>query len=438
MENKDTAMTKTRLLFECSNTWESDANTGIQRVVRNIVKVAPGIEKCFNVESVPVVVRFNHFRRASKKSAGILFKERCLYFLKNVYYKVKPLLKRLTLIEGVEYFLVLYARRLLSIILNIVFFPLTLKLYFQPKIIPGKGDVLLLLDSSWMYPIWPVVKKAKDNGAVVGLIVHDIIPLTHPDFFPFPIVKRFNNWFEQAVKHVDFFIGNSEVTQNEVKKYLRKNYPHYLGHGRIGSFFLGCTMDNISKDSSVGSGLKKLFQRSNVYISVGTIEPRKNHQYLLDAFDLVWTQFPKATLCIIGKIGWLSEQIINRIKKHPLFKKNLFMFNQVSDTELDYCYRHSRVLTFPSHTEGFGLPIVEALGYGLPVLASDIAIHREVGKDFCTYFDISNPASLAKIVIDIEKTGQMPKVRNNNEYKLPTWEDSCRELFVQMQTLSRL
>ncbi len=422
-----------RILFECSNTWESDVNTGIQRVVRNIVKEAPGIEKGFNVESIPVVVKFNRFWKAGKKPSE---SADYLYFLKKAYYKVRPFLKYFSLIEKIEYFIVLYARRLVLLIFNIVFFPLTLKLYFQSKIIPGKGDVLLLLDSSWMYPIWPAVKKAQNNGAIVGLVVYDIIPLTHPYFFPSAIAKRFNNWFNQAIGHVDFFIGISETVQNEVQTYLQQNHPYYQAHGRVGSFSLGCTLDNISKNKFSGNRLKKLFKGNSIFITVGTIEPRKNHKYLLDAFDLVWQQYPDAGLYIIGKIGWLSEEIINRIKKHLLFKKNIFMYNSVSDTELDYYYSHSKALICPSFTEGFGLPIVEALHHGLPVLASDISTHRKVGKDFCTYFDINNPDCLAKMVINIEENGKLPQVRSNKEYKLTTWKESCRELFTQVQALS--
>ena len=331
-----------------------------------------------------------------------------------------------------------------------------------------------------MYPIWSVVKKAKSNGAVVGLVVYDIIPLTHPEFFPSAIVKRFNSWFKQAIQHVDFFICISETVRNEVQTYLQKNYPDCQVQGRVSFFHLGCALDNISEngldsrfrgndrgkdgnDSRRGGndrgkdGNDRLLQDSGfrrndsrregndrgilndkrMYIAVGTIEARKNHKYLLDAFDLVWQQCPDAGLCIIGKMGWLSDQVINRIEKHPLYKKNLFMFNDVSDTELDYYYRHSKALIWPSLAEGFGLPIIEALHQGLPVLVSDIPIHREVGKDFCTYFDINNPDYLAKIIIDIEKTGKMPQVRSSKEYKPTTWEDSCRELFNRVQDLNR-
>ena len=431
-------MTRTkRIILECSGAWESDANTGIQRAVRNIVKEAQGIEKDFDVESVAVVVKFNQFCRAGKKPVAFLSKASCLYLSQKVYCKVRPFLKRFFLIEKIEYFIVLYVRRFMSVIFSIIFFPQTLKLYFQSKIIPGKGDVLLLLDSSWMYPIWPAVKKAKNNGAIVGLIVYDIIPLTHPDFFPSAIVRRFNDWLKQAIGHVDFFMGISETVQNELKTYLKQNYSNYQVHGRIGFFPLGCTLENIPKNKSNDNGPKELFKRNNIFIAVGTIEPRKNHKYLLDAFDLVWQQCPDTVLCIIGKErGWLNEQIMNRIRAHPLFKDNLFMFNNISDAELDYYYRHSKALICPSLAEGFGLPIVEALHHGLSVLASDIPIHRETGKDFCTYFNINNAACLAQIIINIEKTGKMPQVKSNKEYKMATWKDSCMELFTRIQALT--
>jgi len=412
-------------------------NTGIQRVVRNIVKEAPGVEKECNVESIPVMVKFNCLLRAGEKAGVSSSKVGCLNSLKKIYYKIRPFLKRFPLLEKIEYFLVLYARRVVSFIFSIILFPLTLKSYFQSRIIPGKGDVLLLLDSSWVCPVWPAVKKAKSNGATVGVVIYDIIPLRHPEFFPPAIVKRFSIWFKEAIKHVDFFICISQTVQNEVQAYLKQNYPDYQAHSRVDFFRLGCTLDNISEIKLIGDAHKAVFQQRDVFITVGTIEARKNHQYLLDAFDLIWQRYPDAVLCIIGKVGWLSEQVMDRINKHPLFKKNLFVFHNVSDAELDYYYKHSKALIWPSLAEGFGLPIIEALHQGLPVLASDIPIHREVGKEFCAYFDINDPACLAKIVIDIEKTGKMPKVRSSKEYKLITWQDSCRELFNQVQILNR-
>ena len=93
----------------------------------------------------------------------------------------------------------------------------------------------------------------------------------------------------------------------------------------------------------------------------------------------------------------------------PSTTASLFMFNDLSDAELAYCYQHAKALIFPSHAEGFGLPIVEALQHGLHTLVSDIPIHREAGRDFCTYFDPQSPAALARLVCDVEATGRFPR-----------------------------
>jgi alpha-1,2-rhamnosyltransferase len=157
----------------------------------------------------------------------------------------------------------------------------------------------------------------------------------------------------------------------------------------------------------------------------------------LDTFDLIWRQGFDIHLCIIGKLGWSYDKVWNRILKHPRFRKNLFIYNDINDTELNYCYKHSKAMIFPSYAEGYGLPIVEALANGLPVIASNIPIHREVGKDFCTYFDINKPSCLAEIIIDIEKTGKMPPTRNLSAYDLPKWKDSCKELLTKILYLSK-
>ena len=170
----------------------------------------------------------------------------------------------------------------------------------------------------------------------------------------------------------------------------------------------------IQTDGEVREAVQRAFRRPNgqpPYLTVGTIEPRKNHVLLLDALDQVWQQYPDTSLCIVGRIGWLCEELVSRIVRHPQYNRSLFMFNDLSDAELEYCYQHARGLIFPSHAEGFGLPVVEALQHGLHVLVSDIPIHREVGREFCTYFDHQSPDALARLVCGVEATGRFPDVR---------------------------
>jgi alpha-1,2-rhamnosyltransferase len=161
---------------------------------------------------------------------------------------------------------------------------------------------------------------------------------------------------------------------------------------------------------------------------VSTIEPRKNHDYLLDAFDRVWSKDIRVPLVIVGKVGWMCEPIVKRIETHCQWQKQLFMFNDLNDAELSYCYKVSKALVFPSQYEGFGLPIVEALNENLIVLASDIPVHREVGGEYCRYFDLSSPESLANLILDYEKNGYLPPARPPDSFTWLDWKESCLEL----------
>lgn len=429
-----------RILLECTHTYESGLNTGIQRVVRNIVRESEQISRELNVECKPLVVRHNCFITVDGITNTRSARAATRASLKKIYHKLRPILRTIIPLRNFTSSELGLVKSITSL-LDILFFPLALIEYLRKKVVLREGDMVLLLDSSWVYPIWPAVLHAKKKGAVIGLVVYDIIPITHPHFMTLFLKKRFKQWFDKAITHSDFFIAISKTSCNEAKKYVESKYASENWKGKFESFQLGSVIDNVVSNGDVREELKNVFENSdnsNVYLTVGTIEPRKNHKYLMDAFDEIWRQCPGPRVCIIGRLGWFYSEFLERIKTHPQYGKCLFMFNDTSDTELDYCYSHAKALIFPSHAEGFGLPIVESLYHGLPVLASDIPIHREVGKDFCLYFDINDPADLTNIIINIEKTGKMPEVRKPEDYDLLTWKDSCRELLSKVMTLSEM
>lgn len=426
-----------RILLECTYTHETNLNTGIQRVVRNIVNESECITNEFGLECQPIIVKRGHFLAADKIENSCQFRTGIVAFLKNVYKKFRPTLRLIPHFGKLERFLFFEPGWLtitIYFVLDVILLPAALIRDLRKRVITREGDLLLMLDSSWAYPVWSAIKRAKDKGAKIGLVVYDLIPITHPQFFTPALVERFRVWFSRAVDNADFFIAISQTTADEVRRHAESNRPSTKWHGRFESFQLGSVIDNIKRDGKVREELKNVFEcgdKVKTYLTVGTIEPRKNHKYLLDAFDEVWQQCADTQLCIVGRIGWFCEEMCKNIKSHPKYAKYLFMFNDVSDTELDYCYSHARALVLPSLAEGFGLPLVEALYYGQPVLASDIPIFREVGKDFCAYFDVGQPASLGKMIIDIEKEGKMPDVRKPEKYQLPDWKDSCRELLTK-------
>ena len=91
-------------------------------------------------------------------------------------------------------------------------------------------------------------------------------------------------------------------------------------------------------------------------------------------------------LIFVGRIGWIENEFIDEFKNHPDYGKRLFHIDGATNGEVKYLYEHAFLVAFPTHMEGFGLPIVEALNSGCVVLTSDIDVLREAGEDYCVYF----------------------------------------------------
>ncbi len=423
-----------RILLECTHTYETGLNTGIQRVTRNIVNESKYVSNELGVECHPVILKQGRFLSVGKIKNKRSFRAESIAILKKVYMKVRPILRKILFFPHLEEFLFYkpgYLTAIVCTFLDVLAFPVLLFRHFRNKVSPRKGDLLLLLDSSWVYRVWTAVKQARDNGVIVGAVIYDLFPITHPHFCVPELTYSFQRWFDQAMDNADFFIAISQTTRDEVKKYVTSKRPSDNWDGRFESFRLGSVIDSVVSNGEIRDELRKIFESSgklSTYLSVGTIEPRKNHKYLLDAFDEVMKKCPEVRLCIIGRLGWYYSELLKRIESHPEYNKRVFLFKDLSDTELDYCYRNARALVFCSHAEGFGLPIVEALYKQLPVLASNIPVFREVGREFCTYFDLGQSASLANIIIDIEEKKKVLQVHRPEECKLTNWKDSCREL----------
>jgi alpha-1,2-rhamnosyltransferase len=290
----------------------------------------------------------------------------------------------------------------------------------------GPGDIILLVDASWNDQCFEVFDHARKNGALVVVVVHDVIPLSRPEFFADALVQDFTSWFEWVVNSTDGIVGVSKHTANEVEKhmpkYLRKNVGPWIDFSYNG--------DGLQKsDNSNGLKLlKKIFSDDDGkrYLSVGTLEPRKNHAYILDAFDLAWGSGANVKLIIIGKEGWRCSELLGRIKSHKELGKRLIWKRNVSDAELNTLYSAVDELVLASFDEGFGLPIVEALVRKTPVLASDIVVFREFETDAIQYFKLTDPVNLSQLLISDRD------LRVAEGWGWPDWHDSSKILFQKI------
>lgn len=435
-----------RFLIECTYVYEHPQdNSGIQRVVRNIIRELMLQQP--EVECVPVMMHGGQLYRvlslapltvdesATRRQAWIVK----LDHLRNRYWwwhsraeRLQPFRSSLTARR-----LLYWPSKLASLAISL---PLRALLWLNRHSDPAPqrarplqaqaGDQLVLLDSSWHADIFPLAEKLKAQGIGIVSVIYDLIPLTHPQFCDEGLVKVFDQWFDWIAKTADGFMAISRTISVQVDAEIKRRLgPAAAAQRWHGHFHLGSELDLVRDGTPLNADLKKMFRdTAPVYLMVSTIEPRKNHAYLLDAFELLWAQGSKARLCIIGKIGWKCEALVARIQQHPEWNRRLFMFNQINDKSLEYAYAHARALVFPSYVEGFGLPLVEAMQRGLPAMASDIPVFREIGGDFMVYFDLSSPLALVNLVLQFEGSNVFPASRPVTDWRWINWQGASQQL----------
>lgn len=431
----------TRLLVECTHVFKHPkVNSGIQRVVRNVINRLPSNAE--GVECVPVILLKGRLYRVTRLApldstlfSGIFtFGER----LERLSHRCWQLHQRLDSHSGSR-----LARRLLYVgyrLLSIGAFSLPLRLIehvnrFQlPRrcepLSHQPGDQLVLLDSSWHSDFFLHAERLKREGMDIVAVIYDLIPLSHPQFYDTRLVEVYSEWFDWIARNADGFMAISATVRDQVREELQRRLPAAQIDKRWFDYFhLGSELDLQSVDATVEPRLERLFTTQDpTFLMVSTIEPRKNHDYLLDAFDHAWANGSKARLCIAGRIGWKCDALLARIRNHPELNRRLFMFNDLSDTSLEHAYAHASALVFPSFVEGFGLPLVEAMQRGLPAMGSDIPVFREIGGEFMAYFDLQSPQSLADLVQTFERSGRFPAARDVSEWQWIGWREASAQL----------
>ena len=288
------------------------------------------------------------------------------------------------------------------------------------------GSVFFELDAVWMNPVrrsflYPLLKN---HNVRIITFFHDLIPITHPHFFhPIGIIN-FMNFLEANLRWADTFLVSTSSTAAELQKIQQR-----LGFERqaISVLPLGFNFHQVKQPvSEISDSVKKIKASGPYILCVGTIEIRKNHQVILDAFDERLHQ-DGFQLVFAGRNGWMADELMSRIMRHPLRGKGFYFLENLDDTSMDELYRNAFLTVSASFVEGFGLTLIESLMRGTPVIASNISVFREIGGEFCDYFD---PLQTNDLIQKIERYLHDPlqyaeKKASLSEYKPLTWDDSA-------------
>lgn len=295
----------------------------------------------------------------------------------------------------------------------------------------GPGDVVIYPGGVWSERVVRHAIDARERGARIVPVVHDVIPLSHPQFFSRNFNRRFREWITHIAEVADGFVSVSHATSEQLRMNLNKlGLDGRFGDDSFGVFRLGADIANPSE--AVRPDLTQIFTGdSGVYLTVGNLEPRKNHAYILDAFEQHWSSGGAARLLVAGRVGWQCAGLVRRLERSRWNGTRLFWMSDLDDSSLAYAYANARALVTASVIEGFGLPIVESMHHGTPVIAADIPIFREVAGSSAEFVSLDDPKHLVGVVDRCEGDADvLPRIDPARAGVL-SWNQSAKQLFEQ-------
>jgi glycosyltransferase involved in cell wall biosynthesis len=260
--------------------------------------------------------------------------------------------------------------------------------------------------------------------AIVPTIVSvmDLSFLHFPETFKKKDLYQLTKWTKYSVKNAVKVITISQSSKDDIIKFYN------VAPDKVKVVYLG--LKELSMDKAPAD-LKSFGVNGKFILFVGTLQPRKNIARLIEAFSkLPQEKREEYQLVIIGKKGWLFEDILNAPNKFGVLERVLFL-DYVSDDDLSSFYKKAELFVLPSLYEGFGLPVLEAMRYGCPVATSNVSSLPEAGGDAAIYFD---PESVTDITKTIEKVLSSESLRTEMiekgkvHYKKFTWDKAAREV----------
>jgi glycosyltransferase involved in cell wall biosynthesis len=369
---------KKKLFIDISTLIHFDHATGIQRVVKELTEQLVSYETDVDVHVIYSYPNHTHFYYAFKESV--------------LGYKVSDQY------EGLHK--------------NIVDF--------------SEGDVLLFLDLTTLNVSTKseLIQNLQYMGVSVCAVVYDLLPISYPKYFVPDLVKDFEQWLKTVIS-MDLAISISKDVQNKLINWISEKNLETHPNFKTDFFHLGANFGSTKVEhNNTTNQLSFLNRNKKTFLMVGTIEPRKGHSIVLDAFDELWLEAKDINLVIVGRPGWCNDVLIERLNKHKNLNKNLFWLRDLSDQSLDVLYRECTCLIVASEGEGFGLPLIEAAQYGLPIIARDIPIFKEVAQEHAYYFSENLFESIKKWLLKFDQNDH--PASDGMSYK--TWSESTDDL----------
>jgi glycosyltransferase involved in cell wall biosynthesis len=295
---------------------------------------------------------------------------------------------------------------------------------------PEVGDIFLGLDlSAHLFPEaenW--LRDYRRRGVAIHFVVYDIIPLRNPQWTAPGMPDAFERWLLSIARQSTRLLCISATVAADVHEWLVQHAPEQPVPDIV-SFPLGADLlpQSDSRTKADDPPLPDL-QGRPVFLSVSTIEPRKGQAQTLAAFEQLWAEGQDVVLVLVGKVGWMMDEFVERLSHHPENGRHLFWLQGLSDTALEEVYDRSTALITASEAEGFGLPLIEAARHRLPIIARNIAVFREVAGRHAFYFSGLSAGCLARAIQYWQVLRQQQHHPASDGIRWLNWQQSAQHL----------
>ncbi len=271
------------------------------------------------------------------------------------------------------------------------------------------------------------------TGITKVMAIMDLSYMHFPDLFRTRDLHQLREWTKYSVRHAAKIFTISEFSRNAIMETYR------VPAQRILVTYPGLTMDKLQKRLTKGALQKKYGLSARYILSVGTLQPRKNFEKLIEAFALLGGNVKDTSLVIIGKKGWLYDEILAAPKKYGVEDRVQFL-DFVPDEDLPSFYSEADCFVLPSLYEGFGLPVLEAMAYRCPVVVSKSSSLPEIAGDAGIYVDPDSAASIEQGLEKALRERTLASGKNRMEEGVRqvakfTWEKAAREALEALVTV---
>jgi glycosyltransferase involved in cell wall biosynthesis len=292
-------------------------------------------------------------------------------------------------------------------------------------------DIYVSLDLDYLFVITHqgIYSELQGHGVKIYHVVYDLLPLAFPRYFPDGIAELHKAWL-LVVSRYDGLLCISKSVTVDLANWLTSQL---IPHPKIASFKLGQDLlEDLHPD------IKRVVRQPGIdlkFLMVGTLEPRKGYEEVISVFEQIWSQGKNFSLSIVGAPGWHTEKLVAKLREHSEFGRRLLWDKFTNDSKLIDLYKNSDFLIAASYGEGYGLPLVEASGFKLPIVARDIPVFREVSEGRAIFYDSTGGPDLLQTLLSLQEFGKFSTKESRN-IETYSWAESFHSFVYLVRKLS--